>query len=120
MSPLTQRPSLPIRREYFPRHILPRLCLVPLAANDCFKGKSSLRQDEDGPPGETTSEKETARKWTMGILKRKKSGGSVQREQIYILLNRSTIRGFRGSSSAEKGSECKKKRKKKNQVLDVS
>ena len=29
--------------------------------------------------------------------------GSVQREQIYILINKSTMNGFRGSSLEERG-----------------
>lgn len=68
-------------------------------------------QDKDGPSGEPLGKGENEKKWTKS-----KASGSVQREQIYILINKSTIHGFWDSFWAEQWStmEGRKKEKKKD------
>lgn len=71
--------------------------------------QASRRWDKDGPPTEPLAKGKMRRmdqEWSKC--------GSVQREQIYILINKSTIHGIGGSFCAGKVQNGRKKKNNKN------
>lgn len=91
---INTRPPLPISSR-----ILPRRSLVPLAASKCFWGESMSGERERTVP-----------------FKKQPESGSVQREKkkkkIYILINKSTIRGRGRTFLSRKGPEWTRREKK--------